>query len=98
MADLDEVTISSGGTEVAILKPNVDKFQKLRGGTLGFVDPQGKNTVASLSGVDDGGEIFLGQPVQVHISGRKSAVKMFWFSLIWKTHPFELAGKGKGPR
>ncbi len=26
------------------------------------------------------------------------AIGVFWFSLIWKTHPFELAGKGKGPR
>src|SRR5216683_1131822 len=25
----------------------------------------------------------------------RSYVELFWFSLIWKTHPFELAGKGK---
>ncbi len=29
---------------------------------------------------------------------RFQEAKVFWFSLIWKTHPFELAGKGKGPR
>lgn len=61
MPDFDKLRIMSGQTEVAELRPSVDKYQNLRGGFVHLKDPKSNSRVgASLEGGDSGGKLSLG--------------------------------------